>query len=253
MPPEQRPTIENDDARWRTLYRVGAIAPLVTLAVYLAEMVTIIIGDAAGETYPETTSDWFSFLGQHNRIIGLLYLNAFDVFSIAILGIMFLALYVALRRASESCMAIASLFSFLGIAAFVAVRADMGLTMLSLSDRYAAATTGAEMDRLLAAGEAIITPIAATPETVGFFLVAVAGLIISVVMLRSGPFGTAIASVGIVAAVATFANRVTLYVAPSIADAIMPLSGLLWMVWWLLVSRGLFRLARSAPRPEGVD
>ena len=43
----------------------------------------------------------------------------------------------------------------------------------------------------------------------------------------------------------TGADTVGLVVAPAIAPALMPINGLLWLVWWLLIGAGLLRLARS--------
>ena len=235
---------ETADAKWRRLYRIGAVAPLVTLAFYMTEVLAIIFGGLAGEPYPTAAGDWLS-LFQRSKVLGLLYLNALDVFSIAILGVMFLALYVALRRTSESYMAIAALFAFVGIAAFVSSRADAVSASLTLSGQYAAATTEPQRVQILAAWQAAEAPVRATPQTMGFLFMAIAGLIISAVMLQGEVFGKVTAYVGILAGVVTLADHVCIVVAPSIAGILMPIDGLLWFVWWLLSSRGLFRLQRS--------
>jgi hypothetical protein len=214
------------------------------LAFYLLEMFSIIFGGMSGEPFPITVADWFS-LFQRSRLLALLYLNALDVFSIALLGIMFLALYMALKHLNESYMAIAAIFSFLGVGIFVATRADMGAAMLTISDRYAAATTQVQMDQLLVAGEAVGSLVRATPETIGWFLMAIGGSIISVVMLRSETFNKATAYMGILGGIVTFAGRIAQFVAPSIASVIMFPSALPWLIWWMLVSRGLFRLSKD--------
>jgi hypothetical protein len=86
------------DSNWKSLYRIGGVAPLIALAFYLTQMLVI----AFGEAYPATIEDWFS-LFQRSKVLGLLYLNALDVFSIAFLGTMFLALYsVRLSRSVVS-------------------------------------------------------------------------------------------------------------------------------------------------------
>jgi hypothetical protein len=78
---------------------------------------------------------------------------------------------------------------------------------------------------------------------------AVAGLIVSVVVLRSSmqsrPFGKAAAYVGIFGFVAALANYISRLLAPDIAAMLMPINGLLWFAWWLMTSVGLFRLAKS--------
>ena len=151
--------------------------PLVTIALYLSEFLFI-----PREKYPISTEDWFS-LFQTSKLLGLFYLNALDIFSVALLGVMFLALYKLLKRANESYIAIAGFFAFLGIAVFIVPRVAM-LSLLSLSDRYAIATAEAERARILAAGEALGALGTPTPQTTGFLFMAIAVLIISMVTRR---------------------------------------------------------------------
>ena len=94
----------------------------------------------SGHTPPSTVIDWFTLL-QNNRLLGLSLLNLFDIVDYALVGLMFLALYVALRRANGSYMAIATILGFVGIAVYFA--SNTAFSMLSLSDQYAAATTDA--------------------------------------------------------------------------------------------------------------
>jgi 4-hydroxybenzoate polyprenyltransferase len=51
--------------------------------------------------------------------------------------------------------------------------------------------------------------------------------------------------VGIVGFVLALANYITWIIAPAIATTLMPINGLLWLIWWLMISAGLFRLARA--------
>jgi hypothetical protein len=231
---------QTTDAKWKTLYQAGALAPLITLAFYTFQMVIM----GFGEALPATMADWF-LLFQRNKILGLIYLNALDPFSIALLGMMFLALYMALGRDNQSLMAIAAFFAFLGIAVFVSTRAAAVSATLTLSDQYAAATTEVQKSQILTAGQAIHSTVRATPETVGFLFMAIAGLIISLVILRSETFGQATAYVGILGSVITLADHISLIMAPSMAGILMPLNGLLWLIWWLMISVGLFKLTKG--------
>jgi hypothetical protein len=38
--------------------------------------------------------------------------------------------------------------------------------------------------------------------------------------------------------------------APSIAAMLMPINGLLWLIWWLVMSVGFFWLAKDTPDQE---
>ncbi len=232
--------------RWRGLYKTGAVAPLIALAFYLIEFSLLVVGDP----YPATIEDWYALV-QRSKLLGLWYLNALDILSFALLGIMFLALYMALRQVRPSWILIAVYFALLGVVVFIVPR-TLHLSLLPLTDLYAAATTEAERTLYLTVGEALSQVSSATPQTLGFLLMAVAGLIISVVVLRSGqqrlPIGRAAAYVGIAGFVAALANYVARLLAPDLAAMIMPVNGLLWFAWWIMVSVGLFRLA-SHPEP----
>jgi hypothetical protein len=229
------------DDEWRTLYRTGALAPLVAVVLYASQFIIL----AFGEPYPASAEGWFALV-QRSRLLSLWYLNAADIVSITLLGIMFLALYLALRRFSPSWMLIALYLALVGVVVFVVPRV-LTLAVVPLSDLHASATGEAQRTLYLAAGETLSRVTTATPQTLGFFLMAVAGLIISGVILHSPVFGRVVAYIGIVAFVAAVANVLGWMLAPSVAMIALPINGLLWLVWWLVVSVGLLRLA-SAPR-----
>jgi hypothetical protein len=232
-------------AQWKTLYRAGAVAPLIALALYSSQFIIMI----CGEPFPTTAEGWFA-LSQRNRLLALWYLNALDIVSFALLGVMFLALYVALRRVRPSWALIALYFALLGVVVFIVPRV-LTLSLLPLSDLHAAATTEAQRTMALTAGETLSHVTTATPQTPGFLFMAVAGLIVSIVVLRGRSFGSSPVFgkvggyVGIAGFVVALANYASWLVAPSIAAVLMPINGLLWLVWWLVVSVGLFKLARA--------
>jgi hypothetical protein len=236
---------QTDHARWRTLYYAGAVAPLIALFFYLIEFSLLFLG----QPYPTTIEGWFALI-QHSKLLGLWYLNALDILSFALLGIMFLALHMALRRFRPSWMLIALYLALLGVAVFIVPRV-LHLSLLPLSDLHAAATTDAQKSVYLAAGEALSQVSSATPQTLGFLFMAVAGLLISDVSLRSHalhqpvPLSKATGYVGIVGFVAALANFGSRLLAPTVAETLMPINGLLWFTWWILASVSLFKLAKK--------
>jgi hypothetical protein len=227
---------------WQSLYRIGGSAPLITLAIYIGQVVVTLL---AGYPYPANPEAWFQ-LFQRSKILGLIYLNAFDVFSIGILGLMFLALAAALWQVNPSLTAMAAFTAFLGIAVFVASRALMVSAAVNLNDQFALALTDEQKYQLLTAWKVITSPARATPETTGFLFIALASLVFSIVMLQAGTFRKTIAILGFAGCLVTIADQVSLVLAPTLALVLMPLNGALWLVWWLLVSRALFRLARNS-------
>jgi hypothetical protein len=222
---------------WANLYKIGGIAPLVTLAFYISEFAFI-----SWDEFPANTEAWYE-LFQRSKLLGLFYLNALDIFSITLLGLMFLALYMALRRVAQAAMTAATFFGLLGVAVFVVPRVGT-LSLMNLSDRYAQAANEIERTSLLAAGEALGALSIPTPQTVGFLFMAVGVLILSVVMLRGGPFHKVTAWAGILASLITFIDDLSLILAPDIATPLMIVSGLFWIPWWVLIGLGLLRLAR---------
>jgi len=241
---QQVAATESADGRWKTLYRIGAIAPLVTMAAYVSEIVLV-----DWEAFPTTTHEWYQLFEQ-SRPLAFFYLNGLDMFSIALLGPMFLALCVALRRQNVSWVVVVGFFASLGIGVFVALRAPM-LALLPLSDRYAAAVTEAEQTLLLTVGEALGAPWQATFQTVGFLFIALAVLILSLVMVRSPRFAKVTSYVGIGAGALVVADFVCLFLLPSLADPLMYAGMLFWFVWWIMVSVGLFRLSRGGGSRAG--
>ena len=223
------------ESDWKNLYRIGSIAPLITIVFYVSEFLFI-----SWEKYPTSTEDWFS-LFQRSKLLGLFYLNALDIFSIALLGVMFLALYIALRRTNESLMAVSVFFALLGVGVFVVPRVAM-LSMISLSDRYSMAGTEAERVRLLAAGETLGALGTPTPQTIGFLFMAIGVLILSVVMLQTKNFSKITAWFGFLASVLTFVDDVSVIITPELATTLMIVSGVFWISWWLMISQGLSRL-----------
>lgn len=242
--------IQREDAftepKWKTLYLAGAAAPLIALGFYLFEFSILIFGK---EPYPASIEDWYAIF-QRSKLLGLWYLNALDILSFMLLGVMFLALYVAFRPVHPSRMLIALYFALLGVVVFIVPRV-LHLVLLPLSDLYGAATTESESIRYLIAGEALSQVSSATPQTLGFLLTTLAGLIISLTIISSDiphskHFGKAAGYVGIAGFVAALTNYATRLLAPTVAGVLMPFNGLLGFAWWLLISRGLFTLARSS-------
>lgn len=225
-------------ANLKTLYVAGGVAPLVTLVFYLSELLLI-----PWDEYPATIEDWFA-LFQRSKVQGLFVLNALDIISIALLGVMFLALFMALRQVALGSMIIAAFFGLLGVGVFIVPRVAM-LSLLPLSDRYITAASEVERARLLAAGETLASLGTPTPQTVGFLFMAVAVLITSLIMLRSRQFSKVTAWLGLLASLITFADHVSLVVAPALATPLMIASGLFWLPWWALIGFGLVRMARN--------
>ena len=161
--------------------------------------------------------------------------------------LVFLALYVVLRKADEGLMAIALTCALLGVAIFFGT--NNPFSMLSLSDQYAAATTETERSAILAAGQAVLANTnqrAVGGFNIALFLVSVAGLIVSSVMIRDDSFSRRTAYVGILAHGLSLADYVRQALTSSVTIALLViLPGALFVaVWFTLVGRRLTQLGR---------
>jgi hypothetical protein len=198
---------------------------------------------------PGTVLDWFTLL-QTNRLLGLIYLDVFDLIDYALVGLMFLALYAALRRANLSAAAIATACGLLGIAVYFA--SNTAFSMLSLSNQYAAVANETQRSILLAAGQALLTS-GSLGDSSGIYislcLVAIAGLLVSIAMLRSPVFGKWTVYMGILASALDLVYCIAFPFVPvtavnALALSTIPAAGLFWMIWHILVGLKLLRLER---------
>ena len=244
-------------SRWKALYIVGAVAALVAVTLFRRNFgievmqfrgFGIIRGVPA--EWPSSAMDWYTLL-ESNAFVGLILLNVVDVANYGLVGLMFLALYGALRRASKSAAVIATVCAVVGIGVYFA--SNQALALLSLSRQYAEAATDAQRSVLLAAGESLLAiehssgAYQGTGVHMSFFLVVTAGLIASLVMLRSSIFGRATAIVGILANGIRLCGFFTLVLTPSLYSLAIPISAPFRVTWYVLIAIGLFRLARRTP------
>ncbi len=236
---------------WGTLYTIGGAAALIAVLVFRrnfgTELVTFTgfgVFDVP-ELFPSTALGWFTLL-QESRFVGLALLDVVDLVNYALLGLIFLALYGALRRASKSATVIAAASGLVGIAVYFA--SNQAFSILSLSDQHAAATTETQRTMLLAAGEALLAMhnpgviYQGTGIYVSLLLVTLAALAFSLVMLRSSIFGRVTALVGIVATVSQLGYFVALPFAPAILALPFVISAPFRVTWYVLIALKLLRL-----------
>jgi hypothetical protein len=135
-------------------------------------------------------------------------------------------------------MVIGTTLAFVGIAVYFP--SNTAFEMLSLSNQYAAATTDAQRETLLAAGDAMLATFEGTAFYVSYVLLAVAGIIITAVMLRSRIFSKVTASAGILGN----AIGLGLFV-PTMGLLLSLLSVPVLWIWYILIARRLFQLGSS--------
>lgn len=234
------------DPAWKSLYKVAGVAALIATALFVVDIIVLVAGGVA----PDTAQAWFTVL-QNDRGAALLQLFFTDIVGVVLVLPLILALYVALRPLSPTWSALAIAFALVGMPLVFATNANYSL--IALSDRYAAAASGAERSALLAAGESVIAAWAGTGPLMATFFLPGALTMISAIMRRSPDFGRWIAYLGILAHGLDFLHAVaflvlTPIVNPETAYAIgMPLlaiGGTLQLVWYPLVGLKLLQIGR---------
>jgi hypothetical protein len=232
-PRQEESKAGDTDADWQPLYRVGAGAALTVLVFIPIQMLVFFVWPP-----PSTVIGWFT-LFQENAFVGLLDMDLLLIVDYGLMALVFLALYAALRRASQSLMAIALTLELVAIAIYFASTA--AFEMLSLSNQYAAATTDTARSLFLAAGQAMLATWQGTAFDVSYVLSSVALLIGSVVMLRNDIFSKATAYVGILMSVMMFLPPTV-----GLIGIILSLLSLVpTMVWLILIARRFFQLGQG--------
>ena len=230
---EQRAQTSVDDTTaeaWKPLYRIAAVAALLSVAFIVIAGIVFAINPP-----PTTIAGWFK-LYHDNWLVGLLDGDLMMLASYILMGLIYFALYGALRRVNQPFMALATALAFVGMAAYYT--ANPAFSMLSLSNQYAAATSATERTALLGAGQAVITNWTGSAFDAAYFLSAIAVLIVSVVMLRSTIFSRWTAYAGLAIGVLTLVPAT----AGTVGVVFSFVSLLPTIVWFLLIAWRFFQL-----------
>jgi hypothetical protein len=192
-----------------------------------------------------TVADWFD-LFQRSPVIGLVSFDLAILLEEVLLIPIVLALYLLLRRQSESLMAIAAGLWLVSIALFIA--SNTGFEMLALSQGYTDAATDAQRAGYVGAGQAMLASYMEQGSAflIGYFLASLAGVLAGVGMLRNWVFSRW-------AAYAVIGGNVlglALFV-PTVGVPLAIGSVFVLIAWYLLIGWRLLRLAAEV-RPDNT-
>jgi hypothetical protein len=242
---------ENAQSQWDSIYKIGGMAAIGAVLVGLLEIVITFL--PGGNVPRETVLEWFD-LFQENWFMGLRNLGLLNIFLNSLGILTYFALYAAHRENPHQPYAtLAMIISFLGVGVFYAT--NRAFPMLALSNQYAAATAEAQRAVIEAAGQAMLSVGQShTPGTfLGFSLSEVAGVVISIVMLRGKVFSKASAYAGMFGfGMLLIFEFFSSFVAglSAVMLTLAMLGGLLSMAWYILIARRLFQLGRNPAAPS---
>jgi hypothetical protein len=231
---------ESPVPEWSGLCRVGGFAAFVLIAYTLATLVQLML--LGGQ--PGTAAEAFSLL-QHHKIVGLLRLDLPTILFLPLYYLLFLGLCTVLYQTSRAQVTIGTSLVFVGVTLILAT--PTALSMIPLSEKFAAATTEAAKGQFLAAGEAILAADIwhSTGAIIGGILAQCGALLTCVVMLRDKKFGKIAAYVGIVMHSLDLTHIVLGPFLPIAGIVLMAVAGPLYPVWFFLVGKRLLELGRT--------
>src|SRR5690348_2999437 len=105
---------ETTESVWKPLYRIGAVAGLIVVVLYVIQVIVLIVSP------PPSTVIGYFMLFHKNALLGLLDLDLLSIADYALFVPLFLALSIALRRVSPSFIVIALALGLVGIATYFA-------------------------------------------------------------------------------------------------------------------------------------
>jgi hypothetical protein len=152
--------------------------------------------------------------------------------------LIYLVLYMALKRVSKINALIALILGLVAIAALIAARPVFEI--FTLSNLYMSAETDMDKNRYLTAGETLLVQFHGTAWHTYMLIGAVASLINALLMLRSEIFSRALAYIGII----TFTITAFFWV-PVVGLILLFLAMLCSAPWYILLARDFFRLAQK--------
>jgi uncharacterized membrane protein len=228
----------------KTIYRIGGIAALVTVVIGVLEVAINFL--PSGGTPVETVLDLYNQL-QTNTFIALRNLGLLNIFMVT-LGIpIYFSLYTVFMDKNKEFAAFAMIVSFISAAIFFST--NRALSMLELSQQYALATMDHQRIVLEAAGQAMISVGKShCPGTfIGFSLGEVAGIIMSLIMLRNHIFSKVTAVAGIIGFSMLLIYEICESFIPSIGEISMIIAmigGLGNIVWMSTLGFRLLRIEK---------
>jgi hypothetical protein len=229
----------------KRLFRLAGICALIVIFIGLMDIIVTFIPDGLTPDPGKGEAIFYITLLQKNWFLGLRSLGFWNVITL-LLGVpVFLSLDHLLGETDKGISKLALLFLLLGTAIYCSN--NPGLPLLSISRQYSLATLETQKTLLMNAGQMFLwrgedfTP----GFFIGFFLQHLAGLMMSILMLRSLVFKKSSAVIGILGFIlmsiflvwSTFISVGYFY-----AMMLSIFGGILLMVWYFIIAQKLLRI-----------
>lgn len=235
-----------NDLNWKILYKIGAVAVLLTVLIMVAEIFLTMLPDGSrSNNGPGDIYSWFS-LFDRNWFMAMRNLGLINIFATTLTIPVYFSLF-GLHYKRNIVPAAMSLILFL-VSYAIFMADNVAFPMLALSWKYSIADPESKQF-LLGAGEALLAKgISHTPGTFpGFFLSELAAILISIVIFQSGILKKRVGVIGIMAfsLMLVFEVLSSFYIHLfSIAMVIAVFGGILALTWYVLLGISLYRASK---------
>jgi hypothetical protein len=215
------------------LFRAGAVCAFVTVAITLVQVAVFALAPPPSfQPTPSATAAIFDLI-RSSPVLGFVELDGLMLLDYVLIAIVFLALYVALRRVDPTLVLLGTALALVAIAVYFSVNPALSMLTLARHDP----TTGT-----VAAGQAILANFQGSGFIVHDLLMGVAGLLVSAAMLRTTVFSRATAVAGLLQGAmmlvpSTFGTVGIIFALGSLAP---------FVVWFVLIGLRLLKLARES-------
>ena len=232
--------LEKTDSDWNRLTRLGGVVSWIQLGTL---MLSIGIGLAVG-FLPTTVEEYYQTLN-NDGVVGILRLDLATMILLALFPFVAVAIYAAFRQSRPAYGLLAMVLILIGT--LLGLANESAFAMMHLGDLYAAASSAAQQEQLLAAGEAVIAA-NMWNSTAGFLagIFMQGGFVfISFVMLRSQDFSKGTAYTGILSNGLDFIHVFVALFAPALAATLLSIGGIFYLFWFVLLGWDLVKFGRS--------
>jgi hypothetical protein len=222
------------DPTWRGIYRVGGVCMLAFGLIYIiASLLNFIIAVPPGDS--------IAFLGSlvmHATLARVIY----GLYSLAGFLLLFAAaaLYLALKQINKNAMLVASGFLFLFVILDLALTEFNSLTLVTLAQHYATATTDVQRLAYMAAADYGLATIPIA--TFYSWVVGSLGFLIASVVMLKGIFSKPTAYLGIIINTAGIVGGFYVFI-PALVILLSPII-IVWGIWLLMVGFRLYKLGK---------
>jgi hypothetical protein len=238
----------------KTIYRIGAIAGVFALLIFrrnLAAEMHISNGFGIWQIpapLPDNAYTWFALI-RAQPLLAFILLDGVDIINAVLVVLLFFALFTAIKQHKPKLAAAALTATVIG--AFVYILANRALPLNYLSRKYDAADIPIyQVDVLTCADVLLANAVRDSAMAFGLILILIAGLTISIVILKERTFKRGVAMVGIITNGLYLMNCILILFAPNLNWLLPTLSAPFRLVWYGMLAAALLKLAGSIPPNE---